>query len=70
MLGACEHVRKDRQAKESTLAYLSDKLSPQELAELADRLSTTKIPLRVEISYYSRSEEDGIEVETRVGVPD
>lgn len=67
VLGACDHVRQDRRAKESTLAYLSDKLTPQELAEVTDRLSTTEMPLGVELSYHADDEDDEIELKTKVG---
>jgi len=46
---ACTHTTTDIRQKEEALDYLSERLSPAELQEIAEILSTDTVPLSVEI---------------------
>lgn len=63
ILAACRHVDADRRGKRRALEYLVDRLSPQELAKVCRRLSTSE--LQLDVAFDSDSENDGVQV--RVG---
>jgi len=63
ILMACRHTERDRRGKRRALEYLSERLSPVELAEVCIRLSTEEMPLAV--SFDTDGEESGIQL--RVG---
>lgn len=46
---ACIHTTSDIENKRAALDYLSERLSPEELNEVAELLSTDTVPLSVEI---------------------
>jgi len=54
---------RDRRGKRRTLEYLTERLTPAELAELCVRLSTEELPLGV--AFDTDSGENGVQV--RVG---
>jgi len=46
---ACIHAQQDIEAKSEVLEYLSERLSPAELEEVADLLSTDEVELSVHV---------------------
>ncbi|WP_373190081.1 hypothetical protein [Halolamina sp.] len=63
ILAACRHVDADRRGKRRALEYLSERLTPSELAEVCSRLSTADLP--VGVRFDTDDENDGVEV--RIG---
>jgi len=54
ILAACRHVDADRRGKRRAMEYLADRLSPEELGEVCNRLSTAD--LQLSIAFDTRSE--------------
>ncbi len=54
ILAACRHVDADRRGKRRAMEYLAERLPPNELAEVCQRLSTSE--LQVGIEFDTRDE--------------
>jgi len=46
---ACRHARQDERAKQEFLEWAQSELSPEQLTEACDRLSTSTLQLEVEV---------------------
>ncbi|MFC7057846.1 DUF7692 domain-containing protein [Halovenus salina] len=49
VMAAVEHSRQDRKAKAEAMDYLAGELPPEQLAEVADILSTGEIEVAVDV---------------------
>ena len=47
ILAACRHVDADRRGKRRAMEYLAERLPPNELAEVCQRLSTSELQVRL-----------------------
>jgi hypothetical protein len=67
ILGACRHVDSDVASKRLALDYLADRLSPTELAEVADLLATPHVPISLDVSIDSTNDSDEPDIDVRIG---
>lgn len=67
ILSACRHVDSDVASKRLALDYLADRLSPTELAHVADLLATAHVPISLTVSVDSARQGEDVEIDLEVG---
>lgn len=50
ILAACDHAQQDIDAKADALEYLAERVAPEIVEEVADRLSTSQVQLHVSVA--------------------